>query len=227
MSAHVVWLVGRGVSMSCGLCWDIPSELEAAYRRGRIDRAALASRICEELERAEREPGVDLRPLRALAERLKRSGGRHSFATTNWDGLLARALREQALGAPLHLNGSVAERNILTAWDDERARDAVPQAREGLRRLMDADLVVVAGLSLANRLDQGLVSRLRGKRGGRWLVVNHDAAEVREACETLRERLAGCEVSAVNESFDEWVEAGLPGLGGVTPERAASDERAR
>ena len=198
--------------MSCGLCWDVPPALEAAYGRGDIDRAALAARICEALERAERDPAVDLGPLRALATRLAGSGAKHSFVTTNWDGLLDRALREHGLGAPVHLNGSVAERNILTAWDDERARDAVPQAREGMRRLMDADVVVVAGLSLATRLDKGLVSRLRGKRGGRWLVVNHDAVEVRQACETLRERLAGCEVSAVKESFAEWVEAGLPGL---------------
>lgn len=212
MSAHLVWLVGRGVSMSCGLCWDVPPELEAAYKRGDIDRAALASRICDELERAERDPGVDLRPLRTLAARLEKANGKHSFVTTNWDGLLDRALREQGLAAPLHLNGSAAERNVLTAWDDERARDAVPQAREGLRRLLDADVVVVAGLSLANRLDQGLVSRLRGKQGGRWLVVNHDAAQVRQACETLRERLACCQVSAVKESFEDWVAAGLPGL---------------
>ena len=70
----------------------------------------------------------------------------------------------------------------------------------------------------------GLLARFL-KRGGRWLVVNHDAAEVRQACETLRERLAGCEVSAVKESFAEWVEAGFPGLR-VSPE-AAEEHRAR
>ncbi|HEX6265691.1 MAG TPA: hypothetical protein VFZ81_02210 [Burkholderiales bacterium] len=88
----------------------------------------------------------------------------------------------------------------------------MPQAREGLRRLMDADVCVVAGLSLANRLDKGLVAHLRAKRDGRWLVVNHDAGEVREACEVLRARLARCEVSAVEEPFDAWVEAGAMSL---------------
>ncbi len=220
MSAHLVWLVGRGVSMSCGLCWDVPQPLEDAYRRGEIDRDALVARICDELARAEADPALDCRPLEIFMEKLKASNGvKHSFVTTNWDGLLDRALRERGLAAPLHLNGSIAERNILTAWDDERAREAVPQAREGMRALMDADVVVVAGLSLANRIDKGLVARLRGKRDGRWLVVNHDAAEVRKACEVLRERLAQCEVSAVNEPFDDWVEAGMPGLG-VAPEAA-------
>jgi hypothetical protein len=210
MSAHVVWLAGRGVSMSCGLCWDVPPALERAYRGGAIGRAELARRICEALERAEAEASVDIGPLQALVDRL--GDGNHSFVTTNWDGLLDRALASRGFAPALHLNGSVAARDILLAWDDEREREAAPQAREGLRRLMDADVVVVAGLSLASGLDKALVSRLRGKRGGRWLVVNHDAAEVRRACDTLRARLAGCEVSAVKETFADWVAAGLPGL---------------
>jgi len=210
--------------MSCGLCWDVPQELEDAYRRGEIDRAELTARICDALSRAEADAAVDLRPLQALASRLKILDEKHSFVTTNWDGLLDRALGAQGF-APLHLNGSVAQRNILTAWDDERARERVPQAREGLRRLMDADVCVVAGLSLANRIDRGLVAGLRGKRGGRWLVVNHDAGEVRQACELLRGQLAQCQVSAVAEPFDAWVEAGMPGLG-VAPEVAPAQQRA-
>lgn len=225
MSGHLVWLAGRGVSMSCGLCWDVPQALEDACRRGEIDRAELTARICAELARAEADPAVDTRPLHLLASHLRFLEGKQSFVTTNWDGLLDRALRAHGFAAPLHLNGSIAERNLLTAWDDERARERVPQACEGLRRLMDADVCVVAGLSLANRLDEALVARLRGKRGGRWLVVNHDAAEVRQACELLRAQLARCEVSAVAEPFDAWVEAGMPGLG-VAPQRAAAEQGA-
>jgi hypothetical protein len=211
--------------MSCGLCWDVPPELEDAYRRGDIDRAELTARICDALSRAEADAAIDMRPLHALASRLRILAEQHSFVTTNWDGLLERALRAQGLPRPLHLNGSVAERNILTDWDDERARERVPQARAGLQRLMEADVCVVAGLSLANRLDKSLVARLRGKRGGRWLVVNHDAGEVRQACELLRRQLAQCELSAVTEPFDAWVEAGMPGLG-VAPEAAAAEQRA-
>ena len=135
MSRHMAWLAGRGVSMSCGLCWDVPPGLEAAWRRGEIGRAALTARICDALARAEADPAVDTRPMKKLIEKLKAANGwRHSFVTTNWDGLLDRVLRGQGFAAPLHLNGSAAERNVLTAWDDERARDAVPQAREGLRQ---------------------------------------------------------------------------------------------
>jgi hypothetical protein len=199
--------------MSCGLCWDVPPELDAAFRRGEISRAALTERICEALGRAERSPSVDCGPIDALLARLREGGGlRHTFVTTNWDGLLDRRLRRHGFEPPLHVNGSIAERNLLTEGDDERAREAVPQAREALRRLMDADLVVVAGLSLSSRLDKGLVSRLAGKRGGRWLVVNHDAGEVRQACEAVRLRLPQCTVSAVEQPFDDWVEAGMPGI---------------
>lgn len=225
MSGHLVWLAGRGVSMSCGLCWDVPPRLEERYRRGEVSRDALVARICEELARAELDPKINTDPVRELLARLGRANHfRHSFVTTNWDGLLDRELRARGFAPALHLNGSCAERNILLANDDERAREAVPQAREGLRRLMDADLVVVAGLSLASRLDEGLVARLRGKRGGRWLVVNHDAAEVRRTCELLRAQLPQCAVGALNEPFDAWVAHGMPGL---APDRAAAEEGAR
>lgn len=130
MSGHLVWLAGRGVSMSCGLCWDVPQRLEHAFHRGEIDRAELTAHICRELARAESDPAVDIGPLERMVVRLKRSNGQeNSFVTTNWDGLLDRALRAHGFPAPLHLNGSVEERNILTAWDDERARERVPQAR--------------------------------------------------------------------------------------------------
>jgi hypothetical protein len=223
MSGHLVWLAGRGVSMSCGLCWDVPAALEESYRRGEIDRAALVERICDALARAEQASAIDLTPLHALLATLRHFREKNSFVTTNWDGLLDRALRAHGFAPALHLNGSLAARNLLLADDDERAREAVPQAREGLRRLMDAEVVVVAGLSLANRLDEGLIARLRGKRGGRWLVVNHDAAEVRRACELLRAQLPQCAVRALNEPFDAWVAGGLRGL---APERAAAEQRA-
>lgn len=213
MSRNLVWLAGRGVSMSCGLCWDVPPALDAAFGRGELSRAELAERICDALERAEHAPSIDCGPIDTLLERLRRSNPwRHTFVTTNWDRLLDRRLERHGFEPPLHVNGSLEKRNILIEGDDERAREAVPQAREGLRRLMEADLVVVAGLSLSSRLDKGLVSRLAGKRGGHWLVVNHDPEEVRQASEELRSRLPQCIVRAAQQPFDEWVEAGMPGL---------------
>ena len=128
--------------------------------------------------------------------------------------------KRRHLSSLLNLNGSVGRRDILLEDDEDRAREAVPQAREGLRRLLEADVVVAAGLSLASRLDKALLSRLAGKRGGRWLVVNHDAEEVRRACEELSRRLPGCSVHAAELPFDAWVRAGFPGLN-IAGERAA------
>ncbi|HZM36915.1 MAG TPA: hypothetical protein VFC18_20830 [Burkholderiales bacterium] len=213
MSRHLVWLAGRGVSMSCGLDWDVPPALEAARHAGEISRAALGERIASALERAQDDAAIDCRPIDAMLERIRGpSGWRHAFVTTNWDALLDRALERHGFEPPLHLNGSVAARNLLLEDDGESAREAVPQVREGLRRLAQAELVVVAGLSLASRLDKALVARLAGKHGGRWLVVNHDAGEVRRCCAALEQRLPGCTVQAVALPFDRWVAAGLPGL---------------
>jgi hypothetical protein len=221
MSRHVVWLAGRGVSMSCGLDWNVPSGLEAALRRRELSRVQLKARICDELSRAQDDASIDCGPLDTLLARARASDGwRHALLTTNWDELLDRTAARYGFEPPLHLNGSVGGRNILLEDDDDRAREAVPQAREGLRRLLEADVVVAAGLSLASGLDKALLSRLAGKRGGHWLVVNRDAAEVRRACEELRRRLPGCSVQAAELPFDEWVCAGFPGLK-LADERAA------
>jgi hypothetical protein len=64
MSGHLVWLAGRGVSMSCGLCWDVPQCLEHAFHRGEIDRAELTARICREAGM----PGLRMAPEGASAE---------------------------------------------------------------------------------------------------------------------------------------------------------------
>lgn len=221
MSRHMAWLAGRGVSMSCGLDWNVPPGLEAALRDRTLSRVQLKARICDELSRAQDDPSIDCRPLDALLDRVRASSRwRHALVTTNWDELLDRTAARYGFEPPLHLNGSVGGRNILLEDDDDRAREAVPQAREGLRRLLEADVVVAAGLSLASRLDKALLSRLAGKRGGRWLVVNHDAQQVRRACEELRRRLPGCSVHAAELPFDEWVRAGFPGLN-IAGERAA------
>jgi hypothetical protein len=221
MSRHLAWLAGRGVSMSCALDWDVPPGLEAALRERKLSRFEIKARICDELSRAQDDPSIDCRPLDALLERARASGRwRHALVTTNWDELLDRAAARHGFEPPLHLNGSVGGRDILLEDDDERAREAVPQAREGLLRLLEADLVVAAGLSLASRLDKAILSRLAGKRGGRWLVVNRDALEVRRAREELRRRLPGCSVQAAELPFDEWVEAGFPGLN-IAGDRAA------
>lgn len=123
-------------------------------------------------------------------------------------------LEEEGLGRPLHLNGSIAKGDLLFEADSAARRDAAPEAREALERLREADLRVVAGLSLASRLDESLVARLAGRPRGTWLVVNHEAGEVSRACALLRERLAGAAVVAIEEPFDRWVESGMAGLEG-------------
>ena len=122
--------------MSCGLCWDVPAPLEAAFRRGRIGRRELTERICASLAHAERDPSLDCRPLDALLARLPAlAGWRHAFVTTNWDGLLDRALARRGIGRALHLNGSVAGRNLphrhrdLAGPEGSRAPGNLPEAR--------------------------------------------------------------------------------------------------
>ena len=74
MPRSVVWLAGRGVSLNCGLEWDVPAELYEAFKRGELPREALARRISEELARAQESAPIDTWPLDSLLLALRKHG---------------------------------------------------------------------------------------------------------------------------------------------------------
>ena len=117
MPRKIIWLAGRGVSISCGLDWDVPRELYEQAKAGEIDRETLRGRICEELHRVQAAAGLDTRPLDELLATLRNQGNRdwkHAFVTTNWDTVLDEVLaahpaHDSIDPAVAHINGSIEE----------------------------------------------------------------------------------------------------------------------
>jgi hypothetical protein len=235
MSREVVWLVGRGVSASCGLNWEVPPSLYEAFRRGELGREALIARIRKELAAAQDaalasgcarlSPLANL--LRALFHANRSDAWSHLFVTTNWDTLLDHALaahhrpgRTDIGRRVQHLNGSIAaggEHAFLTEADSQDEREAALEAHPGFQQLLRANLCVLAGMSLQNRADKELVARLGTRQGWlpageSWIVVNHNAREIARVSELLRAQLPRSRVAALATPFDGWVESGLPEL---------------
>jgi hypothetical protein len=221
MSRNVVWLFGRGVSASCGLAWDVPERLYQAFRSGEIGREELTRRIREQLSRAQAEAlragRLELAPLEALLERLQganRPGWKHAFVTTNWDTLLERVLDARVW----HLNGSIdGDGALLTEADTREEHDAALGSSQGFRQLLEAEVCVVAGVSLRSALDKQLVARLgSGQKwapaGEHWIVVNHDAGEIAHVSRLLEAQLEHSRIAAVKTPFEGWVRAGMPEL---------------
>jgi hypothetical protein len=244
MPRKIVWLTGRGVSISCGLDWEVPSELYEAAKRGEMDREALCRRICDELHRVQAAAGLDTRPLDVLLATLRNQGNRdwkHAFVTTNWDTVLDEVLaahppHDSIDPVVAHINGSIEDpKALLTELDSGAARDSAFEANKGFQQLLKAQVCVVVGLSLRTHLDKELVSMLGSRQswspaGDTWLVVNHDAGEVQHACELLRERLPRSKVSAIATPFDTWVRNGLPelrSLGVIQTQNARQAQHAR
>jgi len=227
MPRSVVWLAGRGVSLNCGLEWDVPAELYEAFKRGELPREALARRISEELARAQESAPIDTWPLDSLLLALRKHGNqrewKHLFVTTNWDTVLDEVLQshpahEGVEASVAHLNGSIDDPSTLfTEADSREARDAAININAGFQNLLKAQVCVVVGISLSNALDQELVARLGSRQdvpaaSGAWLVVNHAPEEVQRVCDVLREHLPRARLIPVTTPFDAWVRGGMPEL---------------
>jgi len=77
----VTWLIGRGLSIGCGLTWVVPAAWSELEREARIDR--IKETLREEMNREY----VDTKPIRSLLGILAAHtapGWRHEFLTTNW-----------------------------------------------------------------------------------------------------------------------------------------------
>lgn len=208
----VVWLMGRGVSASCGFSWLPRPHARAQAIRGELRKAQ---------HRALAQGDIDLGCLDRLLAALRAHPARHTFVTTNWNTVLDSALRRHGYPPAVHLNGSIADGgDLLKAQERQDARRAPLETHPGFRRLAAAESGVLAGLSLQGRLDHELLERVgrahRRPAASRWIVVNADAGQVRAACALLQRCLPGAAVLPVARPLAAWVDAGMPELAGVT-----------
>lgn len=222
--AIVAWLAGRGLARTCGFSWEVPDKLYEAFVAGRISRGAFESRIRAELTAAQAASlaggRIDTSPVERLLERLEqgsRPGWDHAFVTTNWNTLLDSVLARGGRTV-WHLNGSIADpRCSFSTEVDVRDGEEAYVHREGVRRLLQARVCVLAGLSFASRLDRGLIERLGAERNPQhgdatWIVVNENEVDVRRTTRLLHERVPHAPVMSVWARFEDWVEADMPEL---------------
>jgi hypothetical protein len=223
-----VWLAGRGVARSCGFSWEVPPGLYEAFQSGKLTREAFDSRLRSGVAAAQAAYFAEARtrptPVERLLEALERTGApgwNHAFVTTNWSTVLDRAVAASGRSV-WHLNGSVEDPQceLYTEIDGRADGGDSLYRNEGFRRLLEARVCVLAGLSLASRLDGALIERLGAKKkavgaGAAWVVVNEDPADTRRTARLLRECVPGARVVEVPVRFEDWVEAGLPELRGL------------
>jgi hypothetical protein len=225
-----VWLFGRGLSMACGLCWDVPPEWRKLQRDEQIARIQVALRA----EMA--APHVDTRCIQAFLGFLyarTSNRWRHLFATTNWDYLLQREIdRRLPEGVPwlpdrhvLHLNGTVQPGTwnrtpFLLPKDPFDQRTQTMEGNYAWGEVMCALTLVVVGLSFRCPTDQHFLRQLQ--KVANWMpigeshcfIVNQNPSDLDCVSKLFQKRLREATVVRVPCEFGAWQSNGFPELTG-------------
>ncbi|MFT6349395.1 MAG: hypothetical protein ACJAYB_002416 [Psychromonas sp.] len=227
MQSKVVWLIGRGASIACGLHWNL-SESE-----GKLNRESQISIIKEKLPQAMKK--VNSEPYSKLVRILeKRTTSKyfHRFVTTNWDCLLQNELSslcESKESVPnafgmnshvYHLNGTVEDTpedlrsKILLESDKPELRKMRFESNEAFNAILESNIFVVVGMSFECVIDRYTLAAL-GHHGtempvasSNWLLVNPSREQAEKVANEIRGYLPDTKFKFVNEGFDEWIRRG-------------------
>lgn len=231
----LVWLMGRGLSIGCGLSWAVPAEWASLPRETRV------ARIKETLIEEMTKPSVDTSDIRMLLLDLAHrtmNGWRHKFVTTNWDTLLQREIdrldlkvlpRWLSSSGVAHLNGVVEDDHesrspFLLETDSAHQRKPTAEADKAFNHLIWQRHFVVVGMSFECSIDKGFLRAFNTVKDGisladylpigesNWLVINPNPCELATSGNRIREALSAANVELVQNEFGPWLQDALPEL---------------
>jgi len=224
MADKVVWCFGRGLSIGCGLTWDVPAEWRGVPREEKVEKIRKA--LLDEMI----APRVSVGGIKVFLTDLARMTEppwRHLFVTTNWDYLLQRELlafipnktvpRWLTKSWVYHLNGTVEEpwdcpdrSPFLLVEDPHTQRTLSREANDALTYFQTASHFVVVGMSFECSTDRFFLHQLC-KLGGdfpvgesEWLVVNPNHVNLANVCRRIEKALPDARVDGVWHTLDEW-----------------------
>lgn len=239
MPNRVDWLLGRGLSIACGLGWIVPTAW------GNIPRLQKIEHIRDALRQEMAAASVNCSAINQLLKLLAHhsgSGWQHQFVTTNWDYLLQRELRQFVQRGNLnsepamkpswlakshvyHLNGTVELRHdesnsspFLLEEDPACQRCFTLEANCAYNSMIWNKTFVVVGMSFECETDKFLLNRLGHVQDdlpigeSLWLVVNPDSAAVNLSCSRISSVLPQAKVVGIARGFQAWIDDGLPEL---------------
>lgn len=225
----LVWLMGRGLSIGCGLSWSVPAQWE------RLDRAMRIERIKASLLTEMDKPEIDTSAIRSLLVLLRDQTARdwrHRFVTTNWDTLLQREIDRLNFDSTpdwlpntgvAHLNGVVEDANefrspFLLETDSAEFRTPTAEANKAFNQIIWMRHFVLVGMSFECRVDKGFLRAIAKVEDdlpigeSEWVVVNPNDRDLAVSCQRIQEALPNAHVQPVARDFHTWLLDGLPEL---------------
>jgi hypothetical protein len=229
MSGTVIWLFGRGLSIGCGLTWDIPKKCES------LSRAEMVGLIKSQLAEAMQHKSVNVASisdfLRHLAEKTE-SGKQHLFVTTNWDYLLQQEILNLELevrpswlanSQVYHINGSieVLENNsnrspFILPNDLAVHRVRSHEAESVFEKMIWEKRFVVVGMAFECEADKFLFQALGRVEDdlpigdSYWTIVNPDQKFLDQCKSLIQKNIPNAKIDCFAGTFDKWMICGMP-----------------
>jgi hypothetical protein len=229
----VEWFFGRGLSMGCGLDWNVPKHWKALRREEQVTK--IKSVIPQEMSKTHIVTRDIVMFLDILADQTAR-GWQHRFHTTNWDYLLQREVSRRfpvgtikpwwlASSQVYHHNGTAEtppgdtfRSQLLLETDPQAARRLSPESDSAFEKLINSRLFVVVGMSFECAVDRFLFKALKHVQEdcpvgeSCWIVVNPSTSTLRETHSNILDALPAATVCTLRTDFGSWLRSKLPEL---------------
>ncbi|WP_189415548.1 hypothetical protein [Cellvibrio zantedeschiae] len=226
----LVWIFGRGLSISCGLRWTVPASLNAKPR----------DIVIEEIKKQltiEMDKDVNTEKIQFFLSELKERTTpcwKNLFATTNWDYLLQREVLKLNLDAlpnwlsnshVFHLNGTIEPRRdqnfsstFLLESDSFQERKITPESNRIFNGILWSRVFVIVGMSFECESDRFFLHSIKLEEDNLpigesvWIVINPDRLSLEKSVTRIRSSLPRAAVIPLLTTFDNWTESGMKEL---------------
>ena len=227
----VNWLFGRGISIACGLTWDVPKAWENFAREEIIEKIKVELKV--EMGNAK----INKKPIKSLLNNLSNRtevDWHHRFITTNWDYLVQEAVTDLNLEmAPrwlpnthvFHLNGSIESfgnpslrSQILLTNDPPQIRIPKYETDKVFNQMIWDRVFYVVGMSFECDMDQYLLQSFKKVEDDMpigeafWFVINPDKAVLDASSLRIKRALPRARVFKAPITLERWIESGMQGL---------------
>lgn len=233
MTQVVEWFFGRGLSIGCGLNWNVPDNWKSLPREDQVAKIKIA--ILQEMSRTH----IDTRDIETFLDVLAtntQQDWQHRFHTTNWDYLLRLEIGRRfpagtvkpwwlASSHVYHHNGTAEitpgdsfRSQLLLETDPQTARRPSPESESAFEKLINSRLFVVVGMAFECAVDRFLFTALKRVQDdcpvgeSCWIVVNPSTSALKETHSNILDALPAAAVCTRAVDFRYWVQKKLPEL---------------
>lgn len=221
----LIWIFGRGASISCGLNWAMPDKWN------RLSREEIIKNVREMLPKEIDKINIGTVPYTKLLTTLAAKtipNWKHYFMTTNWDYLLQREIQNLnfkikpswlADSHVFHLNGTVQNKanelrgDLILETDSPKEVIRSLESKDAFIKSLWSQYFVLVGISFKYNIDKHLLYLFKKDEDNfpigdsKWIIINKNEQDLEDVSNKLCETFSDV-IGAIKRctDFENWVE---------------------